>query len=152
MSVIENFRHYNLGQDDYTKAIISFSIFWIIVFAVAKFNFTAPKKLAWSVSIVNSFVLSVIGALYVYEMTLQLPQFQNFGPNGKVVFEKKDNISSLICVWMIVANVFDLIFGILFYPGELGILTAYIHHTVYIWAPYGFLTGSFFLHSIVAIF
>ena len=143
---MDNFKHYTLTAKDYQTAIVNFSLLWVIVFIIAKYYFKTTKQLAWSVSIVNSFVLSIVGLFYVYELTQQMPQFQNFGPTGKEVIEKVDNVGCLVCVWMIVANVFDLLLGIMFYPNELSILTAYVHHTVYIYASYGFLTGSFFIN------
>lgn len=146
---MDNFKKYTLTSKDYQTAIADFSLVWIIVFSIAKYYFNTKeqtKQLAWSVSIVNSLVLSVVGSFYVYEMTQQMPQFQNFGPTGKEVIEKVDNVGCLVCVWMLVANFFDLLLGIMFYPKELSILTTYVHHSVYMYASYGFLTGSIFIN------
>ena len=75
-----NFREYSLTNDDYLKAVTFMAGFWCVIFFMGKITFKKDtKKLAWVISFMNSLILSTVGAFYVYNMTLQLPQFQNFG-------------------------------------------------------------------------
>jgi hypothetical protein len=103
------------------------------------------KKLAWMVSLVNSFVMTVAGALY---LTVKLPPVLNALGKGnfligeKVFHEPLSNFAALTCMWFLMANVFDLVFGLLFYRRQLGLLTAYVHHTVFIWTMVAATTGN----------
>ena len=103
------------------------------------------KKLAWMVSLVNSFVMTVGGVLY---LAVKLPPVLtalgkgNFLIGEKVFHEPLSNFAALLCMWFLMANVFDLVFGLLFYRRQLGFLTAYVHHSVFIWTMVAATTGN----------
>jgi hypothetical protein len=64
------------------------------------------------------------------------------------VFHSLDNVSVLVSIWFTLANIFDLLFGLIFYRKYLDPLTAYVHHIVYIWILVTGMTG----HGGIAMF
>ena len=104
------------------------------------------KKLAWMVSLVNSFVMTVAGVFY---LAMKLPEVitavsaKDFHSLGAQLFHAPvSNFTALMCMWFLIANVFDLICGVLFYRKQLGILTAWIHHSLFIWTMIAASTGN----------
>lgn len=53
--------------------------------------------------------------------------------DGSSVFHTRDTLGVFTCVIFAVGNIADLTLGLIFYPSELGLLTTYIHHTLYTW-------------------
>lgn len=51
-------------------------------------------------------------------------------------------VAVVTCIWFGLANIVDLLFGILYYRKYLGLLTAYFHHSVFIWMMYCGTTGN----------
>ena len=88
------------------------------------------KKLCWCISLVNSFVASIIGVIYLAYSIPRHQDFFTFGPVPSKIFYTVDNLGFISCVWFGLANITDLIFGLLFYRDQLGVLTAYVHHTI----------------------
>lgn len=138
-----HFLEYTLSVDDVQFAVVLFSIVWISIGTVSAFVLSNNRKrMSWVISLVNSFVLMVVGAAY---LIVKVPTFDNFfafGDNKRVVFHSLDNVSVLVCIWFALANFFDLVFGVLFYKQYLDPLTAYAHHTVYIWILITAMTGN----------
>jgi hypothetical protein len=97
------------------------------------------RKMAWIISLVNSFVLSVASSSYF------VAHIVNFIRDGRGSFHAVNDVSVLICIWLFLANFFDLLFGLIFYRAQLDPVTAYVHHTLYLWitivAAFG--TGGF---------
>ena len=98
-----------------------------------------PKRLSWGISLVNSSVFAISGCYYFAKklpfMFAEL--YQVYSQNGNQLsipfIHSIDNFSVVLCLWFGLANLCDLFFGLIFYRKYLGILTAYIHHTLYIW-------------------
>jgi hypothetical protein len=79
------------------------------------------KQRAHILSLKNSFVMSICGIFFNYYY---------FFSNKK--FDSLYNISIIIVCSFASYLISDLIIGIKEYPSELGLLTAYIHHIIYI--------------------
>ena len=100
-----------------------------------------PKKMAWVVTMVSALFATVCSAIY---LLVRVPQFGGFfllRPD-KAIFYGVDNVSAIVCLWIAMANTTDLIFGFLCYAKYLDPLTAYVHHTLYIWMMPTCTTGN----------
>lgn len=137
------FVEYTLTEGEVQLAVVLFSLIWICIGTCSAYFLSNQKRrLGWVISLVNSFVLMVIGVMY---LIVKVPTFQNFfwfGDNGRVVFHALDNVSVLVSIWFALANFFDIVFGLLFYREHLDPLTAYVHHAVYIWILLTGMTGN----------
>ena len=142
---MHHFNVYDLSNDFVIKLSIIFNVIILAFFFTTKMYITTKKKLAWSISLLNSIVMSIGGILYMHakivsvglpKVTInlfsQLPIVQ-FTPDGNALFHSIDNVSVVLCVWFACANINDIVLGIIFYRGQLGFLTAYVHHTLYLW-------------------
>jgi len=145
---INDFKEYNLTKNEIITAFILFSLILCFIGIFAKIYFNHDiKKMSWIISLFNSFILTIIGIIYLYMKTPLYKDFFLFGNNGRKLFHSSDNIAVLTCIWFGLANFFDLLFGLLFYAKFLDPLTAYVHHTVYIWLMITSTTGyGFFTH------
>lgn len=151
-----------LTKNDIQKAGTIFLAILLMVCITAKYTFKETKRLAWVVSLVNSFVMSVMGIIYlageikcnflhtlnyfiISIIVAKLPLHPNilrFGPEGRDLFHSADNFGVLCCLWFGLANITDLAFGVMFYREQLQFLTAYFHHSVFIWMMYASTTGN----------
>ena len=100
------------------------------------------RKLCWVVSLCNSLVLLIVGTVYILVKVPTIEGFFWFGDRGRSVFHSIDNVSVIACIWFTMANLFDLIFGLIYYRQHLDPLTAYVHHTVYVWILITSMTGN----------
>jgi hypothetical protein len=143
MGFSEQFLQYSLTNDDLRFATFVFAIVWALIGSTAVyFLWRQPKKLGWVISFVNSTVLMVVGIIYLF---IKIPTYRNFwwfGDNGRTLLHSLDNVSVLLCIWFILANVADIFFGLIFYRRQLDPLTAYVHHVVYIWLLIAAITGN----------
>ena len=67
-SIFHHFEEFTLTYDEILEAAVGFTIFLLCICIVAKLTITETKRLAWIVSIVNSFVMAVVGIFYVAGM------------------------------------------------------------------------------------
>ena len=142
---IKHFDSYTLTMNDIA---ISSGLFLVVLLVI-----TLPcilvkldmKRLSWIVSLFNSFVMTILGAVYLY---VKLPgiqiKFSNYGFSiGESIFhEPLSNFTALMCLWFGIANAFDLALGFVFYRKYLAFLTAYVHHSVFIWTMVCCTTGN----------
>jgi hypothetical protein len=142
MSFIANFFEYSLNAEQIRNISVIFCVILIIVGFAARIFFPEPKKQAWIISMVNSFVCLNISAAYLIVKVPSREGFFWFGENGKEIFLGIDNVSFLTCLWFALANIFDLIFGVCFYRSQVGFLTGYFHHSIYIWMMVVSTTGD----------
>ena len=140
----ENYFKNDITVNDLYTAAITFSIILFVIGSSAVVLFPEKKKRAWIISLVNSFVTMVVGFLYLVHKVPKYPDFFSFGANTVEIFYDINNVSILICLWFGLANIFDLLFGLIFYPQQLGLLTAYVHHSVFIWIMIISTTGNGF--------
>lgn len=100
------------------------------------------KRLSWVISVVNSFVMTVLGAYYLFFKISSDPDFFRMIPENVIHFEDRTDFTVLVCLWFALANIFDIGVGLVFYPKQLGLLTAYIHHSAFIWIMWTSTTGN----------
>jgi hypothetical protein len=86
--------------------------------------------------------MCIAGAVYLSIKVLRKPEAFVFGADGPAVFYGCDNLGCLICIWFGLANIADFGYGLLLYPDQLGVLTTYVHHTLFIWLMYFAPTGN----------
>ena len=103
--------------------LILFFIFYNKAFfdLVVKNCKTSKKQRAHILSLKTSFILSICGIIFNYYYFFSNKNFNEIY-----------NISIVIICFFTSYLISDLIIGIKQYPSELGLLTAYIHHIVYI--------------------
>ena len=140
-----HFSNYDLTNEFVIKLSIIFNVIIIIFFFVSRMYITNRKKLAWSISLLNSVVMSIGGIFYMHAkiVTVGIPKLTvnvfshlpliQFTPDGSALFHSIDNVSVVLCVWFACANINDIVLGLIFYREHLGLLTAYVHHTLYLW-------------------
>ena len=138
-----NFFEYNLTPDQIGMAIGYFTLILVVIGNASAALLTQNRrKMGWIISLVNSFVLLSVGIVYLIVKVPTFDKFFAYGNNGRAVFHSLDNVSVLVCIWFALANFFDLVFGLIFYRRYLDPLTAYVHHTVYIWILITGITGN----------
>jgi len=134
------FDEYSLSDNDIYFTFVSAFIGASIVMIVSKILFGHDiKRLSWCISLVNSFVMTVVGIFYV---TYKLMLVKTLPCLTSENFLGKDNVSTITCIIFAVFNICDLLYGLIFYRKYLGFLTAYVHHTLYIWLMYFAVTGN----------
>ena len=140
---IEHFENYSLTQNDVMTAGALFAFIICAFFYVGKQFVTDQKRIAWLVSLINSFVMTLLGVLY---LTARIPLFDglfSYGIDSAIIFhEPTSNFTAMTCLWFAVANILDLAFGFVYYRKYLGYLTAYVHHSVFIWTMLACTTGN----------
>lgn len=138
----DNFQKFDLTQSQIQNAAILFSVILVLIFALGKVLFPDEKKLAWVITIANSFLTMLLGVFYLYEKVSHDDRYLTFGDKGHDMFYSQSNVSALLCLWFALANIFDLGLGLIFYRAQLNWLTAYVHHPIYIWIMYACTTGD----------
>lgn len=143
MTQLFDFHHFNLtAQQIYSAAAIFTGILLVVVVLGLTFFGKNEKKLAWTISVVNSGAMSVVGVIYLWRKLDTFPLLFTFADYGVRPFHGLDNVAVLVTVWFALANIVDLLFGLVYYPKQLGLLTAHIHHSVFIWIMWTSSTGN----------
>ena len=134
-----------LSQDQFLRAVYGMIGGLLFVAFLAVSLQMKERKMAWMVSLVNSFIMTLAGVFY---LAMKFPELVNpiskgnFHVGHAIFHEPVSNFTALMCLWFLVANVFDLMFGLLFYRNQLGFLTAYVHHSIFIWTMICATTGN----------
>ena len=141
----KNFRGYTLTQDDLQLAALKMVAVILAVFMWTLSLKPSEKQLAWVVSLINSFVMAITGTMYAIiilpKIVVPLLKFEGLDPWQ--VFEAPiTNFTALQCMWFAIANIIDLGLGMFFYRKYLHFLTAWVHHSVFIWLMYASTTGD----------
>mmetsp|Transcript_1085 Transcript_1085/g.1216 ORF Transcript_1085/g.1216 Transcript_1085/m.1216 type:complete len:274 (-) Transcript_1085:1450-2271(-) len=140
---IENFESYDMTEKEVISAGLLFTTVLMIYFYAAKSVIKEQKRLGWIISLLNSLVMTILGVIY---LSAKLPIFENlflFGETASEIFhERTSNFSAMTCLWFAIANILDICLGLIYYKKYLGLLTAYIHHSVFIWTMYACTTGD----------
>ena len=140
---IENFEDYNLTQTEVAQAALLFTTILFAFFFIGKIFVTEQKRVAWLISLINSFVMTILGLIYLAAKIPVMDGLFRYGQDAAVIFhEPTSNFSAMTCLWFAIANILDLTFGFMYYRKYLGVLTAYIHHSVFIWTMYACTTGN----------
>lgn len=135
-------KNYTLEDGDMTHFFFFSIQILALVGSIAKFTISNTKTLAWVISLINSISMSIIGIIFTSFVLFIYPQFFLFGDEGLKIWTFKSNLTVLTCIWFAAVNVFDLIFGLLFYRKYLSFTTTYLHHSVFTWACIAFATGN----------
>jgi hypothetical protein len=138
----KHFREFTLTEGDVKNFAIAFGIVLAVLMTFAKVFVKDNKALGWTLSLVNSGVMTVAGTIYFFKKKEQFPNMMVFVPGGRDIVHSVDNFSALMCMWFAMANIVDLAFGSIFYPKYVQLLTGYVHHTVFIWIMLASTTGN----------
>ena len=140
---IEHFENYDLAQSQILQATLLFSSILLAFFFLGKIFVTEQKRFAWLISLLNSFVMMILGFVY---LSVKIPVFDglfSWGDDAVAIFhEQTSNFTALTCLWFAIANIIDLVLGSIYYRKQLGVLTAYIHHSAFIWIMLACTTGN----------
>ncbi len=138
-----HFEELTLTKDDvqYYAAIYVAILLSLTIFGVVTLKHEA-KRFAWLISLVNSGVMTLLGVIYAIVKFSQYPGVLNMTHNDITVFNSVDNFTALASLWFAIANMFDLAVGSLFYPKYVGLLTGWVHHTLFIWIMHTCTTGN----------
>jgi hypothetical protein len=123
-------------------------LFYVCVVLIARTVFQ-EKKLAWAISLINSSIMSVIGVFFLWDIlpSIKLEWLTCLEGNSSAM-HGIDNFGVFTCVIFAVGNVADLLLGLVFYRSQLGLLTTYVHHTLYTWLMFfGVTTNGLFVHT-----
>lgn len=135
-------------EDYLTVAGIAFSAS-LVVLTVGRNVFPEDnKKLSYCISVMSSATMTMLGFYYYLVKVPTLNNFFFFGGLDEDRFHQRDNFGCALCTMFGVVLVCDLAFGIIFYPKQMDFLTAYFHHSLYIYFMYFAITGDgYFFHS-----
>lgn len=136
------FNEYTLTQSQFQIAGAIFSSILIAIGFYGVVKFDNVKKRAWVISFVNSFITMIVGVIYLWNKIPQYPELLSFQLVNPKFYNSLDNFAVLACLWFFLACLFDILFGLVFYRQQLGLLTAYIHHTVFMWIMVTGITGN----------
>lgn len=138
-----HFEEFTLTKDDVQQYAIIFiaTLVALTLFGVVTMR-KDQKKFAWLISLVNSGVMTIGGIIYAIVKFSKYPGLWTQSHNDIAVFTSVDNFSTVFCIWFAIANVFDLAVGSVFYPKYVGLLTGWVHHTVFIWIMHTCTTGN----------
>lgn len=121
----------------FTSILTAISLFGIL------FLRKDVKRFAWLISTINAGVMTVLGFYFLNYQIQKYPTFFMLDLNNSVkMFHDSSDFTLIVSVWFAVVNVFDLAVGVFFYPKYLGLLTAWIHHTAFIYIMYMSTTGN----------
>ena len=145
----------DLNQRIIIKTVVLFSLIFIAVGFVSVRLFGGnkeketpddkkkrTKKLSWCISLLNSGAMTILGAIYLYLNVTRHENFFFYGPEPSLIFYSVAPLEVFTCIWFALACIYDLLFGLLFYPSHIQFLTGWFHHGIFIWMMYFSCTGS----------
>lgn len=145
------FYTFSLSVDDLLAAATVFTAILVLVGGVGLYYFyDQPKKLCWSISLVNSLLMTIASVVYIAVQLEPYVSIQEFidRPRPRDIFYGLNNFNVLVCMWFALANAFDIIFGLFFYRRQLKLLTTWIHHTAFIYIMITCTTGNGLLYRV----
>lgn len=105
-------------------------------------------RFGWVLTLLNSFVLSLLAITHTfyryiddndYNKSQKFPliyienySLQISGTFGDLMLGR-DNLSYFMCTHFAVVNAIDLVYGSVYYPEAIDLLSGWVHHIVYIW-------------------
>ena len=139
---------YSLDADDYYFYATVFSLIWLCISSLGVYIYhDNKKKMAWFISLCNSFVMVVAGSFYLITIIETQPGFFTLTKPTQALFDRRDNFSVIMSIWFAIANFCDMLFGSIFYPEQLQFLTTWIHHPMFIWVCISSTTGNALLYN-----
>jgi hypothetical protein len=125
--------HYDLTDGDLKDIALYCSVLICAIGFLSVFTLKDTKRIAWGISLVNSVVLTVGSLVYLIAYAIPThPQLLSFQPKSEI-FYGVSNGGMILCIWFALANILDLLFGLVFYRSKMGLLSSFIHHPVFIW-------------------
>jgi hypothetical protein len=141
--IMRYFTSTSLSQDVYNYAALVFTLTLVSVGIFGKIVCgNEPKKMSWIIGTFSGIVMSILGIIY---WVVKIPMYKDFfayGANDPDLFEHTDDYSNMAFLFFGLANLLDLIFGSLFYKEQLGLLTAWLHHSLFMWLSVASTTGN----------
>jgi hypothetical protein len=99
-----------------------------------------PKRKAWLLSVLCSLGMSLGSLPYVYQLAME----HGFVTAGMVYADER--LSVFVMAYFMTFLVLDIVIGVQHYPKEIGFLTGWFHHTLYmgmcVWAVVNEITIS----------
>lgn len=133
----------SLSQETYNYAALVFSLILVSVAVSGKISFgNEPKKMSWVLGTFSGIVLSIVGIIYLLVKVTTYKDIFGYGANGPELFESTNDVSNMIFLFFGISNILDLAFGCMFYRDQLGLLTGWVHHTLFIWMSLSSTTGN----------
>jgi hypothetical protein len=144
--VILSFNQDTITPTDY-PFICSITVAIYLLYFLICYTFIKEKKrLAWCISLLNSCITTLICIVYALVKTLTSRGLFNANLDIEMI-HGNDNISTITCLMFFCVNLLDLLLGLIFYRSCLGLMTTYVHHTLYMWLMVFLLTGNGFFTS-----
>jgi lysylphosphatidylglycerol synthetase-like protein (DUF2156 family) len=139
----KHFRQFDLTPDDLIQATVVFSLLIIFTFILGLIQFADERRrLSWFISLLGSSSMTVLGSIYLVHLYPRYPgMFSMDLSMDSSLFLAADNFAAYVCLWFALINIFDLVLGAVFYRQYLDVLTALIHHPIFIWVMYSCCTG-----------
>lgn len=132
------------SHDNLIKLAMMTSVVYVVFFGLCRMMTSDAKKLSWCITCLNAGVMSVIGICYLSARLYLGDKYFPFGYNVAMQAYRTDNIATFACATFGMATLLDLLLGIVFYPKHIQLLSGWVHHTVFIWLSYFFITGNGF--------
>lgn len=151
MNYFIEYEHELQHQDIYAylhlqDAVVLSAGFGMIICLLIDCLIDNKKKKSWGITFVNSFICSLFSAYYIYTKREEIITYLYADSCPLVkrdsILTSVDKYSAFVCVWFAVMNVYDLVFGLIFYREYLGLFTAILHHPFYIWLMLASITGN----------
>lgn len=145
-----------MSNEELVKYALSFIIALLVYFYTAKSFFnkkTEEKRISWLISLINSLVMTILGVVYLAAKVPVLEGLFLYNSHASEIFHSPtSNFTALTCLWFGIANVLDLILGFIYYKKYLDTLTAFVHHSVFIWIMVTCTTGNGIFIQVSSIF
>ena len=140
----EHFYSYTLTDDNLFEIGKIFVGVLVGICIISKLLFSTPKKLSWAITLLNSTIICLCSVVYLHVKFPVIRDLITTGSSAYELYHEKNNFVVVVCLWFGLANICDILFGLIFYPKYLNILTAWVHHSVYIWMMIIATTGNGF--------
>ena len=114
----------------YLLPIVIYTVaFYLLIFSIYRAKLcNNEKKLSWVITLVNSFLMSTAGFVYLSYILITHPNtllIQSWDISSipiagetKSIFNRVDNFSTVVCTLFACANIIDLVIGRLFYKDQ----------------------------------
>jgi hypothetical protein len=138
---VSSFNEDTITPGDYPFICFVTAAIYILYFLICYSFIREKKRLAWCISLLNSSITTLICIAYTLIKTLTSRGLFNANMDIEMI-HGNDNISTITCLMFFSVNLLDLVLGLLFYRSCLGLMTTYVHHTLYMWLMVYLLTGN----------
>jgi hypothetical protein len=148
-TIIRHFEEFSLTEGDMAGVVLCTAAFYIVLVGFCRTLIFNRKKLAFCLSMVNSFLMVLFGLTYLAIKSIKLGHnlFDFYG--GELQWwAGRDNFSVVVMLMFGTTSIMDLALGWVYYREHLYLLTTWIHHIVYIWLMGLLITGDGYFVSL----